>query len=404
MEKRALNISEAKKELNNMVKAYLYRDDQGRHLIPEKDRIPAILMGPPGIGKTDIVSQVALENDIGFCSYSLAHHTRNSLLGLPVIMTGDDGKSRYTEYTMSELIAMVEKEKNRGYDKGILFLDEFTSMSETIAAPMLSLIQQKRLGNYRLPQDWIIIMAGNPTEYNKTAKRLDMATTDRIRIIEVEAEAASYLEYARSVGVHEDVLDYLSTHKKALYFYDPENPQEVVTPRGWTNLGRTLKANEALGIETGFNTIRQFIRNDRIAAAFCEYMGRPENLPGRGEIMSVFADGRNGAFEECLFKLRSEESESRVDCIVGTICDIAVETAAELVVKYGYKRDRASRGLENIFELLREIAPRDEVTSRKYRQMLADKMSMNDILVKYVSYVDIEEYNTAMKDTYGVRY
>ena len=187
-------ISEAKEALENIVRAYLVKNEEGSYIIPEKDRIPAMLIGPPGIGKTDIAGQVAIQQNMGFVSYSLAHHTRSSLLGLPVIITDEYG-AKHTEYTMSELIASVEEKRKEGFEKGILFLDEFNCMSETIAPTMLSLLQQKRIGNYSLPEGWLIILAGNPSEYNKSAKKLDTATADRIRVIEIDADAGSFLDY-----------------------------------------------------------------------------------------------------------------------------------------------------------------------------------------------------------------
>ena len=136
-------------------------------------------------------------------------------------------------------------------------------MSETIMPAMLSLLQQKRLGTYRLPEGWIILLASNPAEYNRSVKKLDMATLDRIRVISIEPDVDSFLKYARENGIHEKIIGFISAHRGALYYYDTEHPDFVVTPRGWSNLSLTLKANEMLSIETDYRTIRGYIRNDK---------------------------------------------------------------------------------------------------------------------------------------------
>ena len=81
-----MNIAEAKIQLINTIKAYSVRDRFGNYLLPPEDQRPLFLMGPPGIGKTAIVRQVAEELGIGLVSYSITHHTRQSALGLPKIV------------------------------------------------------------------------------------------------------------------------------------------------------------------------------------------------------------------------------------------------------------------------------------------------------------------------------
>ena len=102
-------VKEVKEEIKKGMQAYTKKTEDGSYCLRSVNRIPFYLEGKPGIGKTEIVRQVADELGIGFVSFSITHHTRNSLLGLPVISNLECGK--YTEYTMSEIIAAVmEKE------------------------------------------------------------------------------------------------------------------------------------------------------------------------------------------------------------------------------------------------------------------------------------------------------
>lgn len=86
-------------------------------------------MGPPGIGKTQIMEQIASECGIGLVSYTITHHTRQSAVGLPMIKTEEFDGNEYsvTEYTMSEIIAGVYKAiKEQGHREGILLLMRLT--------------------------------------------------------------------------------------------------------------------------------------------------------------------------------------------------------------------------------------------------------------------------------------
>ena len=80
-----MNIKRAKNEIKNALRAYLARDEFGAYRIPPIRQRPILLMGPPGIGKTQIMEQIADETHVGLVSYTLTHHTRQSALGLPYI-------------------------------------------------------------------------------------------------------------------------------------------------------------------------------------------------------------------------------------------------------------------------------------------------------------------------------
>ena len=144
-----MNIKEAKQEIKNAVVAYFSKDEFGQYVIPIEKQRPVILMGPPGIGKTAIMEQIAEELGIGLVSYSMTHHTRQSAIGLPFIEKKIYGGIEYnvSEYTMSEIIASVyDLIEDTGLKEGILFLDEINCVSETLAPAMLQFLQYKIFG------------------------------------------------------------------------------------------------------------------------------------------------------------------------------------------------------------------------------------------------------------------
>ena len=111
-----MDIKRAKQEIEHAVKAYLAVDDTGTPLIPPIRQRPILLMGPPGVGKTQIMEQIAQECGIALVAYTITHHTRQSAVGLPFIRHRNFGGAdrSVTEYTMSEIIASVYDKMEQG--------------------------------------------------------------------------------------------------------------------------------------------------------------------------------------------------------------------------------------------------------------------------------------------------
>ena len=104
-----MNIKRAKEEIKQTIRAYLSRDNAGNYRIPSIRQRPLLLIGPPGVGKTQIVAQAAEECGVGLVSYTITHHTRQTAVGLPFIKEAVYGgeKRSVTGYTMSEILASV---------------------------------------------------------------------------------------------------------------------------------------------------------------------------------------------------------------------------------------------------------------------------------------------------------
>ena len=154
-----MNIKRAKQEMIDTVEAYLMKDEYGEYVIPKIRQRPVLLLGAPGIGKTQIMEQVARKCQVALVAYTITHHTRQSAIGLPFISHRDYGGKEYavTEYTMSEIVASIyHKMEETGLKEGILFIDEINCVSETLAPAMLQFLQYKTFGNHEIPQGWMI--------------------------------------------------------------------------------------------------------------------------------------------------------------------------------------------------------------------------------------------------------
>ena len=271
-----MNIKRAKQEIRDSIEAYLSKDEFGEYRIPAIRQRPILLMGPPGIGKTQIMEQIARECGIALVSYTITHHTRQSAVGLPFIVKKNYGEEEFsvTEYTMSEIISSVyDKMEKTGLREGILFIDEINCVSETLAPMMLQFLQGKTFGNQKVPEGWIIVTAGNPPEYNKSVREFDVVTLDRIKKIDVEADFDVWKEYAYQQGIHPAVISYLELRRKN--FYRVENTVDgkiFATARGWEDLSRLIQVYEILGKTIDREVVYQYIQHKMIARDFAGYL------------------------------------------------------------------------------------------------------------------------------------
>lgn len=270
-----MTIKEAKDYIKDSVRIYLKKDEEGEYRIPIVRQRPIFLLGAPGIGKTAIMEQIAQELGIALVSYSMTHHTRQSALGLPFITHKEyEGKSYdVSEYTMSEIIASVyDVMEESGIREGILFLDEINCVSETLAPSMLQFLQYKVFGRHQVPEGWVIVTAGNPPEYNKSVREFDVVTLDRLKILEVEADYASWKEYARERGMHTAIVNFLDMKKDDFYQVETTvKGKNYITARGWEDLSRMLELYEEEKIPVEETLIGQYIRNARVVKEFGAY-------------------------------------------------------------------------------------------------------------------------------------
>ena len=271
-----MNIKRAKQEIENTIKAYLQKDEYDDYLIPSIRQRPILLIGAPGIGKTQIMEQIARECDIALVAYTITHHTRQSAIGLPFILEKEFGGKKYsvTEYTMSEIIGSVHEQMEKtGCKEGILFIDEINCVSETLAPTMLQFLQCKTFGNQQVPEGWIIVAAGNPPEYNKSVREFDVVTLDRVKKIDVEPNFSVWKEFAYTAGVHGAIISYLELKKENFYQMETRvDGKRFATARGWQDLSELLAVYEKLGMIVDQEVIFQYIQHEKIAKDFANYL------------------------------------------------------------------------------------------------------------------------------------
>lgn len=319
-----MNIAQAKEQICRAMRAYFKKNEYGSFRIPPEAQRPVFLMGPPGIGKTAIMQQVAEELGVCLISYSMTHHTRQSALGLPMIVRKEyDGQAySISEYTMSEIIASVyEMMEQTGIREGILFLDEVNCVSETLTPVMLQFLQYKTFGKHRLPAGWIVVAAGNPPEYNRSARDFDVVTWDRLKRVDVEPDYAAWKEFAQKKGTHASVLTYLDIRGENFFRMEATvDGKQFVTPRGWSDLSDMIRLYEEDGMSVDRELIGQYVQSPEIADDFAVYYELYNKYRSDYQVDSILAGTASGEIRRRANQAPFDERLSLLGLLMDSVC------------------------------------------------------------------------------------
>lgn len=338
-----MNIKEAKTYIRDTIKIYLEKDEDGEYKIPVSGQRPIFMIGAPGIGKTAVMEQLAQEMGIALVSYSMTHHTRQSALGLPFIKKKKYGGQEYdvSEYTMSEIISTVyDTMETSGITEGILFLDEINCVSETLAPSMLEFLQYKTFGRHAVPKGWVIVTAGNPKEYNRGVREFDVATLDRLKVINVEPDFSVWKEYALDKGICGSVIGFLQTNTECFYHIETTvKGRSYVTARGWEDLSRIIIMYEENKITIDYGLVSQYIRNEDIAGRFLAYYElyiKYKNEYTPEEILS------GNAGDDVVHKAKAASFDERL-ALLGVLLDYVTADIREVMDRTRYMEELLKR-------------------------------------------------------------
>lgn len=380
------SVNEAKNAVKIGIRGYLAKDSRGHYFMEEVNRLPFYLEGKPGIGKTQMVEQIAKELGIGFVSFSITHHSRNTVLGLPVISQVNDTK--YTEYTMSEIIAKVLEKYEAGEKEGILLLDEFNCMSDTIMPVMLSFLQTKNIGMHSLPEGWIIVLCGNPATYNRSARNFDFAVLDRIRRLKVEYRSEDFLAYAQERGFEKEILDFLQLNPNSVYVCSMEKSEEnLVTARAWENLDVAMKMLRFQGEAPDQKLIYQFLKSERVSREFAKFYEMQKSANFNGEDCLQILQGMN--LMRYSKQLREMKLYSRLD-ILETLVKLIVGRLQTKEVDKSECRDYIDRVI-----MLFTMVGDDPCLEKLFNRINEEK-----VLISVLSEIESKEYVKLVQKIY----
>lgn len=267
-----MNIREAEREIRQTVEVYLEKKACGEYVIPFEKQRPIVMMGPPGIGKSSIVREIAGKMGIALVVCSAAHYTRQGAFGRALIKEKkyDDRQYSVLEYTMGEILSAICKVMEcSGKREGILFMDDINCAAETLTPSIYQLLQYKMLGNCRIPEGWVIVAAGSMPGYSQMTRNFPVSVWDRVKRLDVEADYMIWKKYAFERDIHSSVVSFLEKNPDRFYSVQVSgNRSRYVTARGWENLSEAIQAYERKGFSVDQNLIFQYITVPEIVKQF----------------------------------------------------------------------------------------------------------------------------------------
>jgi hypothetical protein len=189
---------------------------------------PVFIWGPPGVGKSALVQQFAASLDLPCVSLLGSQLAPEDLIGVPQIV---DGTSRFCP---PRQIARAEPY--------CLCLDELNACSHEVQKAFYSLIHERRLAEYTLPDGSIVIGAGNRAQDSAIVKPMSSALLNRMVHVHLKVSHRDWLEWAYEAGIHPLVLDYLQTRPGHLWSQPPKHEEPFSSPRSWHMLSDALHA------------------------------------------------------------------------------------------------------------------------------------------------------------------
>ncbi len=254
-------------------------------------KIPAFLWGPPGIGKSSIVKQIASARQIGFIDLRLALMDPTDLKGIPF----------YDEKRHSALWAPPAFLPREG--AGILFLDELNSAPPAVQASAYQLILDRRVGEYELPQGWAIVAAGNREDDRGVVYKMPAPLANRFVHLHMGVEVSAWREWAFNNGIDTRIIGYIGYKNSDLFTFDAtKNQKSFATPRSWEFVDALLKSgmSENLLLDAIGGAI-----GEEIAVNFLSYARVMEHLPDIEAILEGEAGGAYPKRTDALYALAS---------------------------------------------------------------------------------------------------
>jgi hypothetical protein len=240
---------------------------------------PVFLWGPPGIGKSEVVVEVA--NDLGgyVIDLRMAQMEPTDIRGIP-FFNKDLGKMDW-----ASPVDLPDEEFASKYPIVVLFLDEMNSAPPAVQAAGYQLILNRRVGKYHLPDNVVIIAAGNRDSDKGVTYRMPMPLANRFLHLEMRADFTSWQVWAVNNNIHKDVVGYLSFAKQDLYGFDSKSASRAFpTPRSWVFVSQLLD-DESVDTDTLFNLVAGAV-GEGLAVKFMAHRKISGRMPEPSAILS----------------------------------------------------------------------------------------------------------------------
>lgn len=266
-ESRAISATQAKKAV---LKAF-------------KTKRPVFLWGPPGIGKSEVVEGITNELGGYMIDLRLGQMEPTDLRGIP-FYNKEKGVMDW-----APPIEIPDEELASQYPIVVLFFDELNTGSPAVQAATYQLILNRRIGKHRLPDNVVMIAAGNRENDKGVTYRMPTPLSNRFIHLEMKVDFDSWEYWAVTNDIHKDVVSYITFAKQDLYDFDSRSASKAfATPRSWTFVSDLLK-DEDTDDETLINLISGTI-GEGLALKFMAHRKIASKLPKASDILAGKVD------------------------------------------------------------------------------------------------------------------
>lgn len=238
---------------------------------------PLFLWGPPGIGKSELVEGIT--NELGglMIDLRLGQMEPTDIRGIP-FYNKDIGKMDW-----APPVELPDEETASQYPIVVLFLDELNSAAPSVQSAAYQLILNRRIGKYRLPDNVVMVAAGNRESDKGVTYRMPTPLANRFIHQEMKVDFPSWQEWAVNNRIHKDVVGYLSFAKQDLYDFDAKSASRAfATPRSWTFVSQLL--DEAEDDDTTMNLIAGTV-GEGLAVKFMSHRKIAGKMPNPKDIL-----------------------------------------------------------------------------------------------------------------------
>jgi hypothetical protein len=239
---------------------------------------PLFLWGPPGIGKSELVEGITNDLNGLMIDLRLGQMEPTDIRGIPYY-NKDLGKMDW-----APPVELPDDELASQYPIVVLFLDELNSAPASVQAAAYQLILNRRIGKYKLPDNVVMVAAGNRESDKGVTYRMPTPLANRFIHQEMKVDFASYQEWAVMNKIHKDVVGYLSFAKQDLYDFDAKSSSRAfATPRSWTFVSQLLN-DESTDDETLTNLIAGTV-GEGLAVKFMSHRKVAGRMPNPKDIL-----------------------------------------------------------------------------------------------------------------------
>ncbi|WP_027180468.1 AAA family ATPase [Maridesulfovibrio bastinii] len=301
-----------------------------------KAKQPTFLWGPPGVGKSQVVRQAASELLYDLIDLRAILLDPVDLRGLPKI-SGKVASWCSPSFLPSE-------------GRGILFLDELNAAPPLVQAACYQLILDRKIGEYELPDGWVVIAAGNRDSDKAVTHKMPSALANRFVHLDFEVSIEDWLEWGRENKVSEEILAFIRFRPNLLHDFDPQRQEKAFpSPRSWEFVSKMISAG--LDNEIEYELIKGTV-GEGAAAEFCGFCRIYKNIPDPEDVLNspedvAIPDDPATVYALCE-SVASKASSERAENIMTFASRLPVEFGV-LLVRNAVRKERSivkSQGFE----------------------------------------------------------